>query len=242
VTTAKDLIKALSAEYARERSFLDALPSASRSNHGTPDAWSALDLQGHITAWKHQALLRLREDPSAVVEESEEDTDRSNAVFFDSFAGRSWEDILNDSEATHQELTAALGALDEADLAQSDRYPWQDGQALWRRLAGTILIHPWMHLAEHALERGDGRAAVAEADAMLDHLSSLAELPSWIGVLYYNAACLSARAGQADKALSLLRQGLETRPDLVEWSKQDADLESLHSDDRLAQLYASLES
>jgi hypothetical protein len=186
--------------------------------------------------------LRLREDPSAVVEESEEDTDRSNAVFFDSFAGRSWEDILNDSEATHQELTAALGALDEADLAQSDRYPWQDGQALWRRLAGTILIHPWMHLAEHALERGDGRAAVAEADAMLDHLSSLAELPSWIGVLYYNAACLSARAGQADKALSLLRQGLETRPDLVEWSKQDADLESLHSDDRLAQLYASLES
>ncbi len=86
MTTAQALIDALIAEYKVERDFIDALPAPSRTSHGTPEAWSALDLQGHITAWKHQTVLRLRNDPAAIIEGSEQETDQANADFFDSFA------------------------------------------------------------------------------------------------------------------------------------------------------------
>jgi len=241
MTTAQSMIEALSVEYKVERDFIDALPSASRTSHGTPEAWSALDLQGHITAWKHQTVLRLRNDPAAIVEGSEQETDQANAEFFDSFANRSWDGILQDTETTHQELIDELDKLSEADLKQTDWFGWQDSLPLWRRLASTLLIHPWMHLAEHAIEAGDHEAAQSLADAMLSRLISLSDTAVWLGALYYNTACISARNGALDKAFSQLETALGHRKDLIPWSKEDPDLISLRSDKRMEKMYAALE-
>jgi hypothetical protein len=41
-------------------------------------------------------------------------------------------------------------------------------------------------------------------------------------------ACFYATSGQADKALALLPEALRIQPDVVEWSKEDSDLISLH--------------
>jgi len=241
MTTAQALIDALIAEYKVERDFIDALPAPSRTSHGTPEAWSALDLQGHITAWKHQTVLRLRNDPAAIIEGSEQETDQANADFFDSFANRSWDAILGDSETTHQELVDELAKLSEADLAQSDRFGWQDSLPLWGELASTLLIHPLMHLAEHAIERGDHEAAQSLADTLLGQLTPLSDSPVWLGSLYYNTACISARNGALDKAFSQLETALGHREDLVPWSKEDPDLVSLRSDERMEKMYAALE-
>jgi DinB superfamily len=238
---AKSLIDALAAEFAHERSFIDGLPETSRHGHGTPDAWSAKDLQDHITAWKHQTVLRLREDPSAVVEESDEDTDRANAEFMAGSAAQSWETVLAAAHTTHATLNQALPELSDSELADTERYAWQDGLPLWRRLAGTLLLHPWMHLAEHAIERGQPDTAAAEALAMVENLEPVSGAPDWAGVIHYNAACILSRAGHLDQALDQLQAGLTIRPDMIAWSKQDSDLEPLRSDDRLASLYASLE-
>lgn len=235
--TSQEMIDALEAEYAHEREFTDGLPADSRNAHGTEQAWSARDLQAHISAWKHQAVLRLRNDPSAVVEQEEQDTDRANADIFEAYAGRSWESVLEESDGTHHDLVEELGKLSGEELAAEDRYPWQQGQPVWRRLAGTLLSHPWMHMAEHAIEREDPAGAIAEAAAMIETLSPLSPEGSWIGTLTYNAACIVARAGQVDRAFTWLEQGLAARPDLVAWSKQDSDLDSLRGDDRLARLY-----
>jgi hypothetical protein len=241
MSSSKRLLNALTAEFGRERAFLDALPQPSRAGHGSPNSWSAKDLQIHITAWKHQTVLRLAGDSSAVIEESDDDTDHANAEFFEAGARQTWETALEAAHATHRELKLALPKLSEAELADTERFPWQDGLPLWRRLAGTLLLHPWMHMAEHALAKGDTQAAVDQASTMLHALMGVSEAPLWIGVLYYNAACIAARAGQPAQAFAWLRPGLEIRPELIEWSKQDTDLASLRSDDRLAALYTQLE-
>jgi hypothetical protein len=49
------------------------------------------------------------------------------------------------------------------------------------------------------------------------------------GEALYNLACFYAVSGQADRALALLPEALRLRPDLIEWSKEDTDLVSLHS-------------
>jgi tetratricopeptide (TPR) repeat protein len=240
VADAKALIDALDAEFSHERDFIDGLPESSRTSHGTPEAWSAKDLQAHITAWKHQTVLRLQEDPTAIVEESEEDTDRANAEFFETYANRPWDDVVDDANTTHQDLTERLSRLSKDQLMSSDLFPWQDGLPLWRRLAGTLLVHPWMHLAEHAVEAGDLDRAKSIADRMLATLKPVSDDPNWVAAADYNAACLHARCGDLDKAFEELETALNVRTDLIEWSKLDTDLDALRSDDRLAALYTAL--
>jgi hypothetical protein len=48
------------------------------------------------------------------------------------------------------------------------------------------------------------------------------------GEALYNLACFYAVNGQADQALALLPEALRLQPDVVEWSKEDPDLVSLH--------------
>jgi hypothetical protein len=42
-------------------------------------------------------------------------------------------------------------------------------------------------------------------------------------------ACFYATTGQSDQALALLPKALRLQPDLVEWSREDSDLTSLHN-------------
>ena len=55
----------------------------------------------------------------------------------------------------------------------------------------------------------------------------------------YNLACFYATTGQPDKALPLLPEALRLRPDLVEWSKEDSDLDTLRDMPAFQALYAA---
>jgi tetratricopeptide (TPR) repeat protein len=54
--------------------------------------------------------------------------------------------------------------------------------------------------------------------------------------LYYNLACAEALLGEADAALKHLRLAIEGRPEAAEWAREDADLASLRSEPRFAEL------
>ena len=43
----------------------------------------------------------------------------------------------------------------------------------------------------------------------------------------YNLGCFYARNGEADRAIAAVGEALPLIPSLVEWSKQDTDLDSL---------------
>jgi hypothetical protein len=46
----------------------------------------------------------------------------------------------------------------------------------------------------------------------------------------YNLACFYAKTGQPAAALALLPGALRLAPDIMEWSKEDPDLVSLHTE------------
>lgn len=240
--TAEDLIRALNVERNREQALVETLSETERARHGTYAHWSAKDLLAHINAWKHQVVLYLREDPAAVSEATDEDVERANVAFFQAYEEREWGFVLDDAASIHQILTAELRRLSESELDDTQRFPWQEGLPLWRRLGGWIIVHPMMHLAEHDLEKGDLEAATAEVHQMAVAGLQVSDHRHWTGALEYNTACILARAEAWDEALQHLEAALKQRPDLIEGSKQDANLTSLRSDPRLTDLYASLES
>jgi hypothetical protein len=55
----------------------------------------------------------------------------------------------------------------------------------------------------------------------------------------YNLACLYAVTGRPHRALKLLPEALRLDPWLVEFSKHDADLETLRNDPAFQALYAA---
>ncbi|MCJ7825220.1 MAG: hypothetical protein MUP44_09995, partial [Anaerolineales bacterium] len=49
----------------------------------------------------------------------------------------------------------------------------------------------------------------------------------WQGSTWYNLACFYALHDKPQKALALLKTAMKRAPNLIEWSMQDVDLDSL---------------
>jgi len=56
------------------------------------------------------------------------------------------------------------------------------------------------------------------------------------GTAAYNLGCFFARHGRADEALPYLKAGIELRPALRDWAKQDSDVDPIRTEPELVAL------
>jgi tetratricopeptide (TPR) repeat protein len=95
--------------------------------------------------------------------------------------------------------------------------------------AGPVSAWEWVFAAAPHLQAGDYDAAYATTSrALEDHPDD--------GNVHYNLACIRARAGRTDDAFAHLERAFANEPRTLEWAVDDADLESLRDDPRLADL------
>ena len=69
-------------------------------------------------------------------------------------------------------------------------------------------------------------------------LAALDDGPTWIGTAHYNVACSYSLLGNREEAIKELGEALALRPDLIEWSKQDPDLETIRGEAGYKALYS----
>jgi tetratricopeptide (TPR) repeat protein len=98
---------------------------------------------------------------------------------------------------------------------------------LWQNVAFTGGYHPMHHLADIYLERGDFQSAQAVQERVAEGLAALDDSDAWQGPRQYNLACFYALHDKPERALALLKIAFKRAPNLMEWSKQDSDLDSL---------------
>jgi tetratricopeptide (TPR) repeat protein len=132
-----------------------------------------------------------------------------------------------------------LQALSLDDVHDAQRFESQQGQPLWRGVAGNGCTHPIMHLAEAYVKRGQAAYAAAMMESLSVELVRLDDSPRWLGVVRYNLACYYALAGETARAIEALRDALRLHPGLLEWSKEDADLASLRDESDYMALYSA---
>jgi tetratricopeptide (TPR) repeat protein len=223
---------------AEIQSFVDGLTPEERQQVGKADDWSAKDLVAHLAGWQVRMADRLGELARGEDKVQPDDVDAENALMWSEYCDRTWDEVLQALSSGHQRLMDNLQALSVDDLQDADRFKSQSGQAVWRSVAGHECTHPTMHLAEAYLRRGQPDRGSKMMESLAADLARLDASPRWVGVVRYNLACYLALAGETARAIGILAEALKLHPGLMEWSRQDKDLASLHGLPAYERLYA----
>jgi tetratricopeptide (TPR) repeat protein len=233
------LIDLLDRAQSDQRELLAALSDRERAAIGTADRWSVKDVVLHIAFWKNRQVERLAAAARGETPVELEHYEQVNARVFEDWRERSWQAVTDESERIFDALVAQVREFDPTALADPNRYEWQNGRSLLSSLVVNGFWHPESHIAQCYIDRGDMPRATRMQEQLTEQLGQYGDQLAPRGEALYNLACFYATSGQADKALALLPEALRIQPDVVEWSKEDPDLVSLHDLPAYQALYES---
>ena len=233
------LIELLQQTMDEERRFVDQLTPEERQRFGDVNAWSPKDLIAHLAGWKLRMADRLVAIGRGEAPAQAEEVDAENTLIWAEYSSRTWDEVAQASALGHRRMVEGLQALSLDDVHDPQRFESQQGQPLWRVVAGNGCTHPIMHLAEAYVKSGEGTYAAAMMEDVSERLALLDDTPRWQGVVRYNLACYFALAGEKARAIGILRDALRLHPGLTEWSKEDTDLACLHGEPEYEGLYAA---
>ena len=236
------LIDLMAETHKITHAFMDGLSEAERSEIGTAEKWSAKDNIAHMTEWVERFCQDL--DTARRGEEviDVEHVDQANLEIFEQHRQLSWEAIGEKIDRAHAAMLAQVQAMSEEQLQATQFFAWENRRPMWHSVAGSYCIHPLMHLTQVLIQHGHIAEANRLMEAMSEKLLSLDESTRWRGTTLYNLACHNSQAGEIDKAIVRLDEALHLYPEIIEWSKQDTDLDPLRDEAAYLQLMQSLEA
>lgn len=224
------LIELLRHAYKDEQELMSSLSAEERAAVSTAEQWSAKEIMAHISFWQDRLIRRLdgwvRGESAAPIEEDE--VQQVNSGNSERNRSRGWEEVQAESETVFDRLLVMISQFDEDQLSDPTPIGWYGNRALLAAIVGNSFKHPEEHIVAFYLRRGDRARAREIEEAATEALIAMDNSPEARGVALYNLACFYALNQEPSRAVELLRQALPLRPDLVEWSKQDSDLASLH--------------
>jgi len=232
------LLKLIERAHAEEQALRARPSEAERNAAGTPEHWAVKDLLAHIAYWQDRATERMAAARRGETPETFDEFQDLNARNFEASRHKTWAEVTAWAEQAYAQFRAAAEALSEAELTEADRYAWRKGVPLSQMVVGNGCSHNLLHLAQNLAERGEMKEAATMQEWLAQALIGLDDSPANRGAAIYNLACFYATTGQPAKALPLLRDSLGLRDDLIEWSKQDTDLDSLREMAEFRALYA----
>jgi tetratricopeptide (TPR) repeat protein len=219
--------------------FVAGLDDDARTATGSADFWSARDHLAHIVTWQLHHL----EPPPGETERALtfQDVGAINADIFAKHRAQPWADVLADLQRGYDLQTAYLNTVDEAGLLANIADPGQPYRPAWRIIVANHYTHALMHLAQFHFDRQQPDQGLEYYRLMVDPLLTLDDSAEWQALTRYNQACLYALAGSPQQAITVLREALIRAPDLIPWSREDPDLDSLRTEPAYVTLMAEVD-
>lgn len=221
-------------EAGRAKEESDLLPSVDDNPADKPGAWTAKDQLAHLAAWREVAAADLDAARAArAAPDISDDDDIENAKVYDRTHHLSAATVRKAAGDSWDQLAAALELCSEEDLTKRRE---RGQEMLWQVVQSNACVHLAGHLV--SFHTGHGDEAAAEAAAKWSHDLATATLQDdrARGTAAYNLGCFYASRARAKEAMSYLRTGIELRPDLRDWAKQDTDLDPIRSTPELVRL------
>jgi hypothetical protein len=223
--TKKSVLELIDSTQSDLQELLNSLTPEERKTKGNLKKWSVKDMISHLNFWGQHFLRQLNKSAKGEkVPLSGDYLDQVNDGVLYEHMDQTLEDALAEYEKIHQELMGVYRSFPAEDMSEPKKYSWLEGRPMSDRILGNLVWHPQSHIADFYVKRGQLDKATALQEALTEKLKGF---PTWGANAVYNAACFYALNGMAEKAIACLKTAFAQRPDLIEWSKQDSDLDSL---------------
>ncbi len=205
--------------------LIASLSPEERKAKGNLKLWSAKDMITHLNFWGQHFLRQLEKSAKGEkVPLSGDYLNQLNDGVLYEHLEQPLDEALAECEQIHRELLRVYNSISAEDLSDEKKYAWLEGRPMSDRVLGNLVWHPQSHIADFYVKRGNLDKAIAMQEALTEKLK---EYPHWGATAFYNAACFYALNNMPAKAIPCLKTAFARRPDLMEWSRQDSDLDSL---------------
>ncbi len=148
--TKAGLLDLLRQERAAWDALLAEVGEARLDQPGLSGDWSFKDVAAHLTTWRQRAVIRLGaaqrgEIPTPPPWKADlgatHDDNLINNWIYQANRDRPAADVIRESRESLQQLEAAIQALSEQDLTDSQRFAWMEGTALIETIMGNSMGH-----------------------------------------------------------------------------------------------------
>ena len=235
--TSKDQLTAIIDEAFQEFKHLDAyLSSETLHKKGTLTKWEPRDDVIHCAFYIQQFADRLKW-PRDHARVDGSDYLKVNDEVWEKHQTESWEESLDLLEKACQAVITGLEPLSEEELNCNETFTWLGEQPPAQYIVGLIYVHGMMHIQYALMRAGQIDAVIESADKVYLMSEKMDSSEIGRGRNLYNKACSYALAGRAADAITMVKEAVKLAPNLLEWSKQDTDLDSLREDPEFKSIY-----
>lgn len=217
--------------------FYSSLPESERVANGSWEKWSPKDVIAHLYFWQSNLLERLNGlDQPPPEEEPFMERNRKNYLRYESSP---WSEVYAAYANSLDHILAHIAKFTDAELTTPGHFPRITSGTLQTNILNNTYTHTITHLAQ-LISRRDGIATGQDMqERATQKLIAFDSSPGPKGVALYNLACSYALAGNAKRAVELLRASFPLRPDLVQFSQEDTDFDSIRSQPEFQALYTA---
>ena len=190
--------------------------------------WSAKDILSHLVFWGNHFNSQAEKAKSGEkVPLAGDYFDQVNDGVLIEHMEQPFSEALIELEGSFQKSTEILKSFSADDLNDKEKFEYLNGRTLIYRALGTLGWHITHHISDFYVKNGQVEKAI---DLQEKYTKRLRDFPTWEASSIYNLACFFTLIGEKEKAIINLKTAFAARPDLIEWSKNDNDLDALRED------------
>lgn len=203
------------------------LSDAEKKRKGELDRWSASDLLSHLTFWGNhfnnqmEAAQKGEHVPGA----GDYFLLLNDGVFIRN-VDKPFDETRQMEADAFRRTMEILKTMDSDDLNNPEKYEFLNKRPIIDRALGTEGWHITQHLSEFYVSTGEMDKAIGLQETFTYKLRAF---PGWKANAVYNLACFYSQQNMLEEAVRNLETAFKERPELIEWSKKDTDLEPIRN-------------
>jgi hypothetical protein len=160
-----------------------------------------------------------------------------NDEVWEKHQSESWDEALEMLENACHAVIRGLESLSDEEINSLKTFTWMKGESVARYVPGLIYVHGMMHIQYALMRAGMQDAVIESADKAYQMVEKQDSSEEGRGRNLYNKACSYALAGHKVEAISMVKAAVKLAPNLLEWSKQDSDLDCLRDETSFKAIY-----
>jgi tetratricopeptide (TPR) repeat protein len=196
-----------------------------KARRGSLAGWSAKDMLVHLAFWNHHFNRQLERGFSGQpIPKSGDYLDQVNDGVLYEHLDQPFDEALADESAAYSQFCQIVRDISPEDMQDPQKFEFLEGRSLLDHALGTYGYHTAAHISDYYIKHGQ----VERARALQESITkSLLGFPGWEANAIYNLGCFYSLNGYKQEAIAKVKEAFEIKPDLVEWAKQDSDLDVL---------------